>query len=385
MLTPRERVVRSLSVEEPDEIPTFEKWFAPPTADIVLGRPSVVHCMARQYKLLADDRLHSLLRGLLEDNIDFARNLKWSAISVSTNPTEGYDPKEFKRISEDVWEIGGKKIFVNPKTQYIVDMSTSQIRQEGLDGLKKHVEDLEASEPERNLDSYWVLQNTVKRLKEENLDLFLFGGAGIGIPNAADWFPLFLRCLYTHPNLIRRYMSAHLKYAIASCETAIDLGCHGILSGGDLAYKHGPMLSPRQFREFVLPHMKTLADTAHRKGAFIISASDGNLWPIIDDYLMNSTIDGELELEPSAAMDLGVLKDKYGDRRCLIGNVDCGYTLGLGSYQQVVQETMDCIRKAAHGGGYILQSSNAIHGGVRPGNYFTMIDTLRKNNRYPFH
>lgn len=383
MLKPRERIVRALCVEEADEIPTFEKWFAPPTADAVLGRPSIVHCIPRQYELLAEDKLDKLLKAQLEDNIDFAKQLKWSAISVGTNPTRKYNPKAFRKISENIWRIGERIVFCNPKTQYIVEMGTSEIGRGGLEALKAHVEGLEAIKPDENLESFSVLQNTVKRLKEENLDIFIFGGAGVSIPNTADWFTLFLRCLYTYPDLIKRYMRACLKFAIVTCETAVELGCDGILSGGDLAYKHGPMISPKQYKEFVLPYVKVLSDAAHRKGAFIASASDGNLWPIIDDYLINSDIDGELELEPSAGMDLGALKERFGERRCLIGNVDCGYTLVFGTPQQITRETTECIMKAAHGGGYILQSSNAIHGGVKPENYFTMIEALRKYNRYP--
>jgi hypothetical protein len=87
---------------------------------IVLGRPSVVHCIPGQYELLAEGKLDTLLSGLLEDNIDFAKKLKWSAICVSTNPTKRYNPKAFKKISETVWQIGENMIFCNPKTNYVV-------------------------------------------------------------------------------------------------------------------------------------------------------------------------------------------------------------------------------------------------------------------------
>ena len=80
-----------------------------------------------------------------------------------------------------------------------------------------------------------------------------------------------------------------------------------------------------------------------------------------------------------AGMDLGEAKAKYGNRICLMGNVNCGSTLSWGTIgEEVRQEVRDCIRKAGHGGGYICASSNSIHSGVRPENYAAMIKAIRE-------
>ncbi len=62
-----------------------------------------------------------------------------------------------------------------------------------------------------------------------------------------------------------------------------------------------------------------MVDVIHEEGGKVIKHSDGNLWKIIDD-IVKTNIDGLNPMEPVAGMDIGEVKQKYGDRICLIGN-----------------------------------------------------------------
>jgi uroporphyrinogen decarboxylase len=93
-------------------------------------------------------------------------------------------------------------------------------------------------------------------------------------------------------------------------------------------------------------------------------------------------IEGYQAIEADAGMDIALLKDKYGDRLCLIGNVDCGETLTHGSPSQVVAEARHVIDCTAGGGGFILGSSNSIHDGVKLENLLAMTDTAVKHGKY---
>ena len=48
------------------------------------------------------------------------------------------------------------------------------------------------------------------------------------------------------------------------------------------------------------------------------------------DDIVETNIDGLNPMEPVAGMDIGEVKQKYGDRICLIGNIDCGNLLSNG-------------------------------------------------------
>jgi uroporphyrinogen decarboxylase len=88
-------------------------------------------------------------------------------------------------------------------------------------------------------------------------------------------------------------------------------------------------------------------------------------------------------IDPNGGMDIQQVKQDYGGRVCVKGNINCETTLVSGSEEEVVQEVKDCLRKAAYGGGHILSSSNSIHSGVKPENYRAMLRALRQHGTYP--
>ena len=79
-------------------------------------------------------------------------------------------------------------------------------------------------------------------------------------------------------------------------------------------------------------------------------------------------------LEPVAGMDIRRVKEAYGDRVCLVGNIDCGELLSHGTRGQVDAAVCHCLAAASPGGGFILSSSNSIHSSVNPDNYLAMVE-----------
>jgi uroporphyrinogen decarboxylase len=63
-------------------------------------------------------------------------------------------------------------------------------------------------------------------------------------------------------------------------------------------------------------------------------------------------------------MDLGWVKQNYGQRLCLIGNVDSSRTLPYGTPADVAAEAKQAMDIAAPGGGYVLASDHSIHDGI---------------------
>jgi uroporphyrinogen decarboxylase len=53
------------------------------------------------------------------------------------------------------------------------------------------------------------------------------------------------------------------------------------------------------------------------------------------------------------------------------------------SRQQIIAETVEVIKKAAPGGGFVLSSSNSIHSGVPTENFLTMLEAARQYGNYP--
>ncbi len=186
------------------------------------------------------------------------------------------------------------------------------------------------------------------------------------------------------PQLAHEVLEIVNDFAVALARRAVRAGAEIVMLGDDVAYRSGPMMSPRMYREFILPRLKRVVDAVHEEGALCVKHSDGNLWPIMD-MILSAGVDGINPLEPVAGMDIGEVKQKYGDRVCLIGNVDCGEILSSAPVERVVAAVRETIRKAAPGGRYIMMSSNTIHSSVRPENYQAMITATHKYGEYPLH
>ena len=163
---------------------------------------------------------------------------------------------------------------------------------------------------------------------------------------------------------------------------AIRAGADIIVLGDDYAGNNGPLMSPNIFKKFILPRLKKMVRTIHEEGGLVVKHSDGNLWPILED-IVNAGVDGINPLEPVAGMDIGEVKKKYGDRVCIIGNIDCGHLLSWGKEDEVRMAVKNCIARTGKRGGYILSSSNSIHSSVNPKNYLVMIETAKECGQYP--
>ena len=82
-------------------------------------------------------------------------------------------------------------------------------------------------------------------------------------------------------------------------------------------------------------------------------------------------------------MDLKHLKETYGDKLCLIGNIDISNLLHFGTTVEVSQSVKKCIKDAGEGGGYILSPCTDITNACKLENIFTMITATKKFGKYP--
>ena len=77
-------------------------------------------------------------------------------------------------------------------------------------------------------------------------------------------------------------------------------------------------------------------------------------------------------------MDIAEMKKTFGQRTCILGNIDCSFLLVFGAPEDVKQSAKETIELAAPGGGYILSSSNSIHPGCKPENYIAMVEAVKR-------
>jgi uroporphyrinogen decarboxylase len=202
---------------------------------------------------------------------------------------------------------------------------------------------------------------------------------------AASWYlcgmQRLLESYLLEPEFARALGRMVVKYNQELHRLAVAEGADLIVLGDDYAHKSGTIMSPGQFREFVLPGLTEVVRNIKSCGAYCVKHTDGNIWAILDD-IVNTGIDAIGPLEPGAGMDLVQVKRAVGDRVCVVGNVDVDL-LCRGSAEQVRQSTRALIRTVSPGGGHILSSGNSITSAVRPENFRVMVETTHEQGCYP--
>jgi uroporphyrinogen-III decarboxylase len=191
-----------------------------------------------------------------------------------------------------------------------------------------------------------------------------------------------LRYMFTKPDFVRKVLEDSTKFLIELGKACIDLGAEVLLDFDDYAYTNGPMMSPRHFKEFIFPCLKRAAEEFHRKGAFLMVHSDGDI-RLLMDMIIEAGVDMIQPLEPHANMKIGEVAEKWGDKICLVGNIDASHLLPYGTAQEVAREVKRAIRAAAPGGGYILGSGHQINDWCKPENFLAQIKTAKKFGKYP--
>ena len=152
-------------------------------------------------------------------------------------------------------------------------------------------------------------------------------------------------------------------------------------NGDDLAYSTGTMVPPDVLRRYLFPYYRAMGDICKKKDLPYILHTDGNLWQVMDD-LVACGFNAIHPVEPKA-MDSRAVKAEYGDRLALLGNIEIGETLTLGTPADVEAEVKQRIQTLAPGGGYAVGSSNTVAHYVPLENFKAMVRATRAYGKYP--
>jgi len=225
------------------------------------------------------------------------------------------------------------------------------------------------------------LVELVRELSGERYFLMLHGDATFGIPRGEEMERFAVR-LAERPGELRDEARRMVDGALARAERFAE---HGGLDGfalcADYCFNSGPFLSPAQFAEFVAPYLAELIGGYRELGFYTIKHTDGNIMPILD-LLVEANPHALHSLDPQAGVDIAQVKRLYGERVCLMGNVNCG-ALDTGTDEQVVESARYALRHGMPGGGYVFSTSNCIYTGMRLARYELMLDVWRREGNYP--
>jgi uroporphyrinogen decarboxylase len=123
----------------------------------------------------------------------------------------------------------------------------------------------------------------------------------------------------------------------------------------DYGAQYGPMISLDTFRTIYQPRLRQFIDLCHGFGIKVFHHDDGAARIFLPD-LVEMGIDILNPVQHTCpGMEMGGLKQDFGEKICFHGAIDNQYVLPMGSEEEVRAEVRDCIDKlASDGTGYIL-------------------------------
>jgi uroporphyrinogen decarboxylase len=172
-------------------------------------------------------------------------------------------------------------------------------------------------------------------------------------------FEHFFYSLYDDRALVKEIIAKRTDWFIEICRYAVEMGADFVVMGDDVAYKGKTYVSPADFEELAIPSYRRIAESLDVP---LFWHSDGFIEPLIE-LAIEAGIKGLQCMEPVAGNDLGRIKEKYGDRLVLMGNVSSSEILTQSDRQIVRAEVDRCMQQAKEGGGYMLSSDCSLNAG----------------------
>ena len=332
-MTSRERVLTALKLQEPDRVPWIENYVHKELAEKILGRaipdPPGTARIAPE-----------ILEGLAIDDISY-----------------NFMPPRFAKteMRGDI-EIVGEGLL---KTW------------EDYERFKKTMPDPGSAEFYKPAELY------LKNYKKEYAAManIRFGPSNTYLSMGIEHFSY---TLYDDPGLVEAVMDMFSSFTDKVLGVVQNMGFDMVYVSDDLAFRSGTLFSPKHINRFFMPHMKKLADKIKLPWIY---HSCGNINSILDD-LLSLGMNGISNLEPGP-MDIFQLKKDYGNRVCLMGNIDLHYTLSKGTVEETENEVREKIQKVGPGGGYIMATSNGVAAYCKVENVVAMNSALIKYGHYP--
>jgi len=361
----RERVLKALELEEPDRVPLTEVDVEVPLMEDVLGK-TFPAATSLQTQVLADRRLEEKRT---EFKVKFCRKVGFDLLILDLSAPEGWVPKTLPGdLMVDLW---GRVLRLDGKAKAWVPYST-------VFNVPEDVEAFQTPDPEAN---GWTLS---MELGVRMVDGEVAVAGFIRDPFALAWEMLtpmkFVLWMYRERRFLEGLLEKLTKFNVKVVKRLGEVGVDFVVSGGDYCEERGPMAPVWFFRDMVFPRLAKQVEAAHSRGLSFVKHTDGNIMPMLDD--LARLVDGLHSLDPSAGVDIGQVKAKYGDRLVLMGNVAVD-SLARKSMVEVVEETRRCVEKASPGGGHILSSSNSWAGGAKLANCLAMVEAGKKYGVYP--
>lgn len=186
--------------------------------------------------------------------------------------------------------------------------------------------------------------------------------------------------LIDRPDLAHAVMEKGVAIAVEKGKFNIDLGLRILRLNDSVANMN--VISPKHWREFILPHMKEVCAELHNYDSQvrIYCHICGDILPIVED-LVNTGIDCIAPLDPLGGFTCGQVREKVQDRVSLMGGINTLSFLNS-TPEEIVAEARKCMLEAGVKGGFILGSGCVIPRSAKKENLKALVEAVKDYGIY---
>jgi uroporphyrinogen decarboxylase len=344
-MTRKERFMAALAGRSPDRVPMFDFLFQEPMYEALIGhRPAGGAYNGR-------------------DAVACALALEHDAVWVPFGGFSGYEPKF---VRENVYVDEWGTTYQKNEASWPIDSPIAYPIASRSD-LKAY------TPPDPTLPGRDAEIRAACQAPNDNLAIC----GGVAGPFSTAWmlmgYEAIAYALHDDPSLVEDCFRIAVEFGKEAATRGVAAGCCAMWVSEDLGDSNSGFIRTEMFRRHLLPHLNELVEHIHGLGVPVLLHSCGNIAQYLDD-LAQTRIAAIHPLQRTAKMDLRAVKEAYGKRFCLIGNIDSSRTLPFGTPAAVETEVRDAIETAAPGGGYVLASDHSLHDGISVANILALRD-----------
>ena len=332
-MTRKQRFLTAVRGEQPDRVPIFDFLFQQPMYEALIG--------------------HAPGSYNAKDAVACALALDHDAVWLPFGGFNGFQP-EF--LDENTYVDEWGTTYRQSEVSWPIDSPIDY-------PIKSRADLVAYRPPDATLPGR---ASAVELLAEtEHDDLALTGGASG--PFTTCWllmgYERMCYALYDDPKMLTEIFELSNEFNKEAARRSVEAGADAMWISDDLGDSNRGFVKLEHFQEYYLPYLIELTDYVDSLGVPVLLHCCGQFSAYLPD-LAETKIASIHPLQRTAGMDLRRVKEEYGERFCLIGNIDSSRTLPYGTPEEVAAEVREAIDIAAPGGGYVLASDHSLHDGI---------------------
>ena len=196
---------------------------------------------------------------------------------------------------------------------------------------------------------------------------------GIGIGSLFGWIRNWMGfegvsfACYDDPGLIEEIMEHLTVFITTLLAHSLQYAEVDFASGWeDMAFNHGPIISPAMFKEWMVPRYRRITDLLKKHGVDVVVVDcDGNINVLVEHWLEGG-VNCMFPLEINSGSDPVALRERFGERVLLAGGVD---KIQLSKGRKEIERELERIRRTVESGGHIPHVDHRVPPDVSYDNY----------------